>query len=1406
MGWKMRKDLFSLCASLAVFICLINFAVITNAWAVSGQAAATSIHPLFTTNTGQTIAVGDGIIVKFKATTSITNQLNALKSSGCSSNTSFRLVGNLTHARITSSRSLSQTLALLRANPAVEYAEPNAILSAAAIPNDPQFVNLFGLDNNGQTGGVVDADIDAPQAWDIATGSNTIIAVVDSGLDYNHIDIQGNVWLNTTEIANNGIDDDGNGYIDDVRGWNFFNNDNDPMDDSDHGTHVAGTIAAVGNNGVGVTGVNWSARIMGLKFMNATGTGSTSDAIAAIDYAVANGARVINASWGGPFFSTALSDAITAANAAGVLFVSAAGNNGTNNDTAPNFPASYDIPNIISVAATDANDALPLFSNFGLTSVDLGAPGIGILSTVRANGYASLSGTSMASPHVAGAAGLALSLDPNLTVVELKNAILNNVDSVISLIGRTVTGGRLNVFNMLNSINPNPVPPPPVDIIVSPNTASVPVQGNIQFSATSTVPTASYIWSVDNNAIGSISSASGLFTALAPGTVVITATDAANNFGISGDINVVQVQITPTSALLYVGASQPFVASNGFPPYIWTSSDPAIASIDSLGLLAALAAGTVNVSVVDDVGSTATISNIVIAQPQVDPQTAFLATNDVLQFTASNGVAPYTWSSTNTTIATIDTTGLLTALAPGTTIVTATDANNTMASTDTIMVRTISVSSPVASVDTSGNIQFTASGGGSQIYSWSSSNTAVATIDPTTGLLTANATTPGNTIITATDTDGISGSSGPITITPPPPPPPATATSVTPLSVTLSVGETAQITASGGTVASYTWSSSNASIATINATNDVTIGLLTAIAAGTSAYSIADGTTTSSGTVTITQTQITPNSAFLGINQTLSLSASGGGAPYTWSSNNPSIASIDSTSGVLTALSVGTVIISTTDRFGEVATTGNIVISDINIAPQTATLNISDLLTFTVSGGNGAHTWVSSNPTIASIGLTTGILTAHNTGTITITATDVNNISGSTLAIDIVSPPPPTITVTTPATTLDIGASLSLTATGSLTSYTWSVSDPAVASIGITSGVLTGLSAGTVTVTATDADSFTGVSVPITVINPTVPALPPQIQPQTSLLAVTDTVQFSVANGEAPFTWSTSNQNTNITSINATTIQLSATATATTTVTVTDAQNISATTGTIEFRAISVSSPFTSIDIGATLQMTATGGLAPYTWAINDPAIATIGPAGVLSGVATGNVTVTATDADNFTGSTLITIVSPAANITVFPQTATLPVGDTLSFSVNNAFGHMGRTGALIWSSSNPAVATVSTVGVLTAVDVGTTIITVSDGVGNFGTSGTITINPPPPVAITPQTVSVTAGNWLQFFATGGTGTYTWSSSDPAIATIDLNGWLFGVAEGTVSVTATDSATGSATTGIITITPGGMHR
>jgi hypothetical protein len=346
---------------------------------------------------------------------------------------------------ITDGKSVVQKIAELKADPNVLYAEPNFCRTFNIVPNDPSFVNEWGLNNTGQSGGIPDADMDGPEAWDATRGSaNIIVAVLDSGMETTHPDLAPNVWVNTGEIPGNGIDDDANGYIDDINGFDFFNGDNITDDPAwlSHGTHVSGTIGAVGNNGVGVAGVNWNVQLMACK----VGDYWLSDAavIAAFEYAARMGARVANCSFGGYYYSQAEYDTISAVNEAGMLVVCASGNDAIDTDSFPHYPSSYDLPNIISVAASTRFDELAYFSNFGLNSVDVAAPGLDIMSTMVGGSYGLMSGTSMASPHTAGLAALVASMYPTMSHLTWKQMILGSVEMKPAFDGKTVTGGRIN--------------------------------------------------------------------------------------------------------------------------------------------------------------------------------------------------------------------------------------------------------------------------------------------------------------------------------------------------------------------------------------------------------------------------------------------------------------------------------------------------------------------------------------------------------------------------------------------------------------------------------------------------------------------------------------------------------------------------------------------------------------------------------------------------------------------------------------------------------------------------------------------------------------------------------------------------------------------------------------------------
>ena len=346
--------------------------------------------------------------------------------------------------------------------PEVEYAEPNFEIElpdsidgplVPVLPHDPQFNDQWALANSGQRGGKEGADISATLAWATTTGSDkVVVAVLDSGVDYTHEDLASNMWVRPAGMAP--YRDAELGIVDDLNGFNAVDNASDPMDENGHGTHCAGIIGAEGENNLGIAGVNWKVQIMPLKFMNAGGFGTTKDAIEAINYVIERkkagvNVRIISASWGSTQRSRALEEVIRKAYENDILFVAAAGNASVNNDRSPHYPSSYNVPNVISVAALDRHDALASFSNYGAKSVAVAAPGVDILSTWLGNAYEEKSGTSMATPVVAGVAALVLSEHPRMSVDDLKKKVLASTDPIVALKGKTVTGGRINAAKAL---------------------------------------------------------------------------------------------------------------------------------------------------------------------------------------------------------------------------------------------------------------------------------------------------------------------------------------------------------------------------------------------------------------------------------------------------------------------------------------------------------------------------------------------------------------------------------------------------------------------------------------------------------------------------------------------------------------------------------------------------------------------------------------------------------------------------------------------------------------------------------------------------------------------------------------------------------------------------------------------
>lgn len=416
----------------------------------------------------------DSILVRFKPSANASDKAQARGLVNAVSHRSYGLVRGLENMRLKAGQGVTDAVDKLSRLPFVEYAEPDFIVHKTAT-NDTYYGLLYAIENTGQDIrgqlGVADADMDVVEAWPTQTGDpNQLIAVIDEGVQHDHPDLAGNMWTNSGEVPGNGVDDDGNGFVDDVYGYDFYSNDGDPMDEGGHGTHVAGTICAEANNGIGMVGVVHQCNIMALRFLGPQG-GSTSDGIASLDYAVQMGAKISNNSWGGGGYSQALYNAIAAARDADHIFLAAAGNGGSdgvgdNNDSVPHYPSNYNLPNVISVAATDNRDNRAGFSNYGAVSVDIGAPGVDIASTYINDGYVWNSGTSMATPNVAGVVALIRSQNPGWNYQQVIDHLYATARPAASMAGITTTGKIANAAAAVATVEPPSPPAAPSGLMV----------------------------------------------------------------------------------------------------------------------------------------------------------------------------------------------------------------------------------------------------------------------------------------------------------------------------------------------------------------------------------------------------------------------------------------------------------------------------------------------------------------------------------------------------------------------------------------------------------------------------------------------------------------------------------------------------------------------------------------------------------------------------------------------------------------------------------------------------------------------------------------------------------------------------------------------------------------------------
>ena len=849
----------------------------------------------------------EAILVKFKSSTGSSSRARSLSAAGLVESASFTLVPGLTRAEPLPGFTVTQTLESLASDTSVAYAEPDYLLTTNVVPDDTDFSQQYGLNNTGQSNGSAGADISALNAWDIQIGTDVVIAVIDSGVDYTHPDLRDNIWANTAEIPNNGIDDDQNGRVDDVRGWDFSNNDNDPMDDNNHGTHVAGVIGAKGNNTSGITGINWNVKIMPLKFMNARGSGRTSAAIRALEYAVRNGAKISNNSWGGGPFSQALFDAIQSANHSGHLFVAAAGNDGTDNDRSAHYPSSFNLPNIISVAATDRNDRLASFSNFGARSVDLAAPGVNILSTIRNNAYREMSGTSMAAPFVAGVAGLLVAQNPELSVTQIKDTLLNNVDNNQSVAGRTVSGGRLNAEAALVALSSITSPQPSVPVadpvndplpITDPTPVTDPVLVTDPVPITNPTPVTDPV-------------------VTPPITTPVETTPV-----VTPEPVVTEVVITPTLTYLLLGSSAQMIASGGTAPYTWSIDDPTIAEIDSnTGMITGLALGSAIVTATDSLAASSTAYEITVLTMGISPgNLTEIKLSETVTFSADGGIAPYDWQLSDSGLVDMVVDGVdnrnitLSPNQTGSIKITLIDSVGNVAASNIIdiIIPQMVLTPGNADLYVNNSIQLGVSGGTSP-YIWNSSNPTVATVDDGGLATTLRA---GSTTISVTDFENQTLSLV-ITVNNP-------AVTLDRQSAVLAPGEFFILTASGGDQV-YQWTSSDVNVASVDGS-----GQVFANASGLATITVTDGLGVSASMqVEVRQINLSGPTTLTVGDPAVQLTSSGGIVPFTWTVSNPIFASIDA-NGLLTANAPGTITVTATDNDGFFGTL-DVVISAVPV-------------------------------------------------------------------------------------------------------------------------------------------------------------------------------------------------------------------------------------------------------------------------------------------------------------------------------------------------------------------------------------------------------------------------------------------------------------------------------------------
>jgi len=1378
-----------------------------------------------------------GVLVKYKSFVTYQDQQSLLKQSGLIPVAEYSFVPGLVYARTKETSDTATLLNELANNEAIAYMEPNYEISTStststnATPLAQSTPQTHATPNNNQNNSLARANHE---------NSDTLIAVVDTGIDISHNDLSNNLWVNINEIPLNNLDDDNNGWVDDIYGWNFADDHNNILDDNNHGTHVAGIIS--GNFGDNKNPANNNIKLVTLKVFDKNGHGTISSVIGALNYIVKNNIPLSNHSWSFDVDSLALKDALQQLSAQDHLLIVAAGNGSTNIDVSPSYPASYGLSNLLSVSALDSDGKLASFSNYGENSVQLSAYGTAISSTAMDNNYITLSGTSMASAFVSGIAVRTLDKNPQFTVQETKNWLLSNAlqdDALKNLTRNSAKFGQLD--EMLRLIDPglvrsgsnNPIndkDADPVDdqpqssqLTLSPATAIVAFESSFQLSIengnppytwtienpglitidelgllqsigvgstkiwvsdankqlsneiTITIsqlhiePTdlkqlsilqrhsisavggiAPYIWSISNDSIASITvnpqnNANIEILPLKTGIVSITVTDAQGNTSRVENIEIIipPLSANPSALRLNLGQGIQLNVTGGSSPYSYLSENENIATVDLGGYINAVSEGNSNVTVTDAEGQVVVVPISVNPNFSISATQSILAVDETLSIVPAGNVGALSWSSSDSSIISVDTNGLVTAIKPGTASIVALDSTGVTGNL-ILEVRQVTLSAPSSNILADGSTtQLTASGGAAP-YVWSIDNTDIASIN-TNGLITGNL--PGSATVTVVDANNFSAITV-ITIEPAP-------LSVNQSNLVIAVGESTQLLATGGETP-YEWISADTNIVNVDSE-----GLVNALSLGSTELTLNDSNNqTLSISVQVQEIGLIVDSTDILITDPdLLIVTSGGTPPYSWSVNNPTIASIDDT-GLLSPLSLGEVSVFVTDSNNLSASLDfSIDVTPLSISPSHIIIPPNHSLPFIAGGGNSDFTWKSDNSDILIIN-DVGLAHSIATGTTTITLTDgVGQTIKATVEIR-------ELTVSLNSSTIAVGdADVDILVSGGEAPYSWQSSAPSIARVS-NDGKLTPVSKGNVTINVTDTD---GIS---TSINVTVSEAVLTVNENSLLLSLVDTFNLVANGGNGNYTWSSANNS--IVAVNDDGL-VTALMPGTSNITLSDGlgQTINV---YVEVRAVVINANNTNLTMGQSVAaLIAIGGAEPYTWSSDNSSILDIDSDGNLSINAVGETTITATDQDGFSAS-LPFIIHDA--LSVNQNNATLAIGSEINVTAT------GGTGDYSWASEDPEIARVNSTGLVTALTAGSTIITVADANGQ-STSTLIDVSSFN--VSTEKTTLLVTETPIQINASGGAEPYSWQISDVTIAEISESGTLTPISPGSVTVTVTDA-------------------